>query len=94
MSSWRFSEGLLAVCLLVFQAGNIVHGLDLSTHDLGSDCEICGLFAASNDDIDAIPATNTAIDVGSAPLGSTSFEIAIGSSRLDALRIRAPPFSS
>ena len=89
---WLF--GLLAACLLVFQTSNILHSLNVATHDLDSDCGICDLFTASNDDIDATPATSTRIAFSRAIVESASFESAIGSSRFNARRIRAPPYLS
>ena len=86
--------GLLAACLLVFQTGNVIHDLDIAAHDENSKCEICDLFVASADDADTIPATNAAIVFESASIEFTSFEIAIGSGRVNARRIRAPPYLS
>jgi hypothetical protein len=86
--------GLLAACLLVFQTGNFIHDLDIAAHDENSKCEICDLFVASGDDADTIPATNAAIVFESASIEFTSFEIAIGNGRVNARRIRAPPYPS
>ena len=86
--------GLLAACLLVFQMSNFIHDLDIAAHDENSKCEICDLFVASGDDADTIPATNAAIVFESASIEFTSFEIAIGSGRVNARRIRAPPYPS
>ena len=86
--------GLLAVCLLVFQTGNFIHDLDIAAHDEHSECEICDLFVATGDDADTIPATNAAIVFESASIEFTSLETAIGNGRVNARRIRAPPYPS
>ena len=86
--------GLLAVCLLVFQTGNFIHDLDIAAHDENSKCEICDLFVASGDDADTIPAINAAIVFESASIEFTSLETALGSGRVNARRIRAPPYPS
>ncbi len=86
--------GLLAVCLLVFQTGNFIHDLDIAAHDEQSECEICDLFVATGDDADTIPATNAAIVFESASIEFTSLETAIGNGRVNARRIRAPPYPS
>ncbi|HCU89249.1 MAG TPA: hypothetical protein DGR97_04880 [Gammaproteobacteria bacterium] len=86
--------GLLAVCLLVFQTGNFIHDLDIAAHDENSECEICDLFVVSGDDADTILATNAAIVFESASIEFTSLETAIGSGRVNARRIRAPPYPS
>lgn len=86
--------GLLAVCLLVFQTGNVVHDLDIAAHDEDSKCEICDLFVASNDDTDAIVATNTQVVCDAARFEFAAFAIASDSSRVNAPPIRAPPYFS
>ena len=89
---WLF--GLVAACLLVFQTGKFVHGLDLAAHAVDPNCEICDLFVSSSDDADAIPEANVEIIFSGAVALSTLFEIAVGGSRVNPSQIRAPPYLS
>lgn len=69
-----------------------MHDLDLAAHDTESDCEICDLFVAAGDDGDAIAASTTQVYFAAAIIERDIQIVPTTIDRVNAQRIRAPPY--